>query len=909
MGADGGRHRDDHDGAAGTGVIPDDDRVPAWRRYARFLRGNPARDVDDELEFHLQSTIDEFVARGMTPAAAREAARAKFGDVGRIGETLYTLSRQRERRMALSERLETMRQDVVFGLRQLRKAPGFTTTVLLTLALGIGANSAIFSVVYAVMLKPLPFANSDRVITVGERVGANVNAVTFGNYATWRDNAHSLTVIGAFWGGGPRTMTGRGDPAPITTLSTTGSFWNVEFIPPVIGRYYTPDEERASATPVAVLSEALWRTRFNADTSIVGKQITLSGTDFTVVGVAPQDHTIGWPAELIWVPMKVEASRWNDHSDHELTVRALVKPGVSIDQARSELSTIERRLAQDYPNSGFDDVAVRLYADDMVGPIDRTLLLTLLGAVTLVLLIACANVSNLLIARAKARRAEIAIRGALGASRGRIVGQLLVESLILAVAGGFLGLLVAWAGVRFLVTSPAALARLHDSTLNAPVVVFTFGVAVVCSLLFGLLPAIRVARTDLQQTLRDGGRDASVSARDRLRGLLVVGELCLVQVLLVGAALLIRSSVLLQAVQPGFSTDNLLITNILLPPRRYASAPGALEAGFLKLDQAITAIPGVKAVGRSSLAPVQHGGQWNCNAMRPGSNGHDAGAFVANMRGANAAYFGAIGEPVIRGRAFNNMDVADGPPVAIITRGLAHDLYGDADPVGQLITSCASATNSGPVWRTIVGVVGDTRAKGRAVDPPREMYMPSAQWPQNFSMAYLIRGSVPVSTLLPSIRRAVGTVDPDLALSGTTTMDAAFADLQATPRFTMWLLILLGGTGLALAIVGVYGVIAYLVAQRTHEFGVRMALGARGSTLQWMVVREGLVLGVAGVVVGTAVASALARFLAALMYGITTHDATTYVVVAAGLAVVTAIASFVPARRATRIDPLEALRS
>ena len=879
-------------------MIHDDDRTPAWRRYTRFLRASPSRDVDEELEFHLQSTIDELMAAGMSREAAREAARRKFGDVQRIGETLYTLSLERERTMQRKEWWHTIKQDVAFGLRQLRKAPGFTLAALATLALGIGANSAIFSVVYSVMLKPLPFANSDRLITIGERTGKNVNAVTFGNYATWQEKAHSLAVIGAFWATQPRTMTGRGDPTPIPTMSTTGSFWNVEFLPPLVGRYFTADEERASATPVAVLSDALWRSRFGGDTSIVGKQITLSGTDFTVVGVAPQDHTIGWAAEMIWVPMKIPASRWNDHSDHELSVHALMKPGVTIEQARSELSTIERQLAKQYPNSGFEDVEVRRYAEDMVGTVNRTLLLTLLGAVTLVLLIA----------RGGTRRTEIAIRGALGASRGRIVRQLLVESLMLALAGGLFGLLVAWAGVRFLVTSPAAMARLRDSTLNVPVVLFTFGVAVTCSLLFGLLPAIRVARTDLQQTLRDGGRETSVSVRDRVRGLLVVGELCLVQVLLVGAVLLIRSAALLQAVQPGFATDNLLITNLLLPPSRYG-APGALEAGFVKLDAALAAIPGVSAVGRTSLAPVQSGGNWNCNAMRPGSNGHDEGAVGANMRGANAAYFGAIGEPVLRGRAFNNTDVADGPPVAIITRGLAHDLDGDADPVGQLITSCASASNNGPVWRTVVGVVGDTRARGRAVDPPREMYMPSAQWPQNYSMAFLIRGSVPVSTLLPSLRRAVATVDPELALSRTKTMDAAFADLQALPRFTMWLLILLGATGLALAIVGVYGVIAYLVAQRAHEFGVRLALGAQGGALQWMVVREGIVFALAGVTIGSMAAFGLARFLSALLFGITTHDPMTYGVVAGALAAVAGVASYWPARSATRIDPLKALRS
>lgn len=885
----------------------DDDREPAWRRYTRLARRDASRDVDEEVAFHLQSTIDEFVASGMTPAEAREAARTRFGDVERIGETLYTLSRQRERRMDVRDRLNTIKNDVMFGLRQLRKAPGFTAAALATLALGIGANSAIFSVVYAVMLKPLPFANSTRIITIGEQMPGGVNAVTFGNYASMRDNARSLQVIGAFWGGGPRTLTGRGDPTPIATVEATGSMWRVEFMPPVLGRYFTAADEGIGPTPVAVLSEGLWRERFNGDTSIVGKQITLSGLDYTVVAIAPQDKTIGMPADLIWVPMHVPPSRWNDHTDHELEVHALLKPGVSIERARAELSAIERPLAKQYPGAQFTDAVVRPYADDMVGDANRTLLFTLLGAVTLVLLIACANVANLLIARAKSRRPEIAIRGALGASRGRIVGQLLVESLILGLVGGLLGLAVAWAGVRFLVTSPASMARLRDTTLDGPVVLFTFGIAVACALLFGLLPALRVARTDLQQTLRDGGRESSVSARDRVRGLLVVGELGLAQVLLVGAVLLIRSAAILRAVPPGFATDDLLITNILLPPRQYG-APGRLEATFVQIDAAIAAIPGVKAVGRSSLAPVQSGGQWNCNAMRPGSTGLDAGAVGANMRGANNDYFTAIGEPVIRGRAFNNTDAADGPPVAIITRGLAHDLYGDADPVGQLITSCASATNQGPVWRTIVGVVGDTRARGRAEQPPREMYMPSAQWQQNYSMAFLIRGSVPVSTLLPSVRRAVASVDPALALSRTTTMDAAFADLQALPRFTMWLLILLGGTGLALAVVGVYGVIAYLVAQRTHEFGVRLALGAPGGSLQWMVVREGLVFGLAGVAVGTIAAFSLSRFLAALMYGITTHDAITYAAVAAALTLVAGLASFVPARRATRIAPVEALK-
>lgn len=889
-------------------MVANDDRVPAWRRYLRFTRENPARDVEDELAFHLQSTIDELLASGLSLEEARAAARAKFGDLEQISKILHTLTRQRERRMTRSDFFDRLKQDVVFAIRQLRKSPAFTAVAVLTLALGIGANSAIFSVMYTVMLKPLPYANSDRIITIGERSGGGTNAVTFGNYASWGQSQHTLDALAAFWGGGPMTLTGRGDATPIITISTTPSFWHVEFIPPALGRYYNEDEGRVGASPVAVISYALWQSRFSGDRRVIGKSVTLSGTDYTIVGVASPDYILGSPAERIWIPIKVDPARWNDHADHELSVVALVRRGLSIEDARRDLSGIERSLAKQYPNSGFEDVDVQSFARDLVGPVDRTLLYTLMAAVFVVLLIACANVANLLIARAGARRGEIAIRGALGASRGRIVAQLLVESLLLGIAGGVLGLAVAWAGVRFLVTSPAHIARLEFATLNWPVVAFTLALSIGCAIVFGMLPALRAARLDLQQTLRDGGRDAPGVARERLRGLLVVGELCLSQVLLIGAALLIRSALLVAAVPPGFDTKNLLITYIGLPPKSYG-APGALETGFQRVDAAIAAVPGVKSVGRTSLAPVQGGQWWNCNAMRPGSNRHDDGAFVANMRASNPQYFASIGQPILRGRMFNNTDVFGGAPVAIITRNLAHDLYGEKDPIGQLIASCVGGKKGAPLWRTVVGVIGDTKARGATTEPPREMYMPSSQWQNNYSMAYLIRGAVPVTSLVPAIRRAVANVDPQLTLLRTLTMDAAFASQQAVPRYTMWLLSLLGLTGLVLALVGVYGVIAYFVTQRTHEFGVRMALGAPGGSIRWMVVREGVVLGVIGVVAGTVTAFALTRFIASFLFGITAHDPLTYGIVALALAGVAALASYIPARRATRIDPLQALRT
>ena len=433
-----------------------EDDTPAWRRYLRFVRSNPAGDVDDELAFHIQSTVDELVAQGMSHAAARKAAQEKFGNVERISATLYTLSQQRERTMDRQELLQTIKQDLIFGLRQLRKSPVFTLVAVLTLALGIGANSAIFSVVYSVLLHPLPYANGDRIVTLDESIGAGqgFNAVTLGNFDTWRKEARSFEALGAEWGTGPRTLTGVGDPTPIYTMQRTSGFWKAQFIPPVLGRYFQESDEQLNAPNVVVLSTALWKNRFNGDPSIVGKTITLNAVPWMVVGIAPPDYILVPPAEMIWIPLVLPPERWNDHGDHELGVAGLVRRGVSTEQAVRELSMIDTRLAKEYPNKGFDGtVRGQSPAEQLVGN-QRRNLYTLLGAVALVLLIACGNVANLLLARGTVRRAEIAIRGALGASRRRIVGQLLIESLLLGIGGGILGLVVAMAGVKFLVTQP-----------------------------------------------------------------------------------------------------------------------------------------------------------------------------------------------------------------------------------------------------------------------------------------------------------------------------------------------------------------------------------------------------------------------------------------------------------------------
>ncbi len=871
-----------------------------------FSRDRVRRDVDTELSFHLEGRIEELVARGMARDDAEREAKRRFGDRAHVEAEVEQIDVSTHQRRALRERLDDVRQDVVFALRQLRKSPGFTLVAILTLALGIGANSAIFSVVYGVLLKPLPYQNGNRIVEVKESMGGdNWNVVTYGDYHTWKTRQTSFEVIGALTGSAPVTLTGVGDPTPIRTYRASADYWKVMYIPPARGRYFTDVEDREGGPLVAVISYALWKNRLGADPGIVGRSLTLNGQDYAVVGVAPPDYILSPPAELVWVPLAIPASRNDDHGDHEIGVYGVLRTGVPIAQAAREIGELQRGIAAQYKEA-WVSATIRMLpvADSIVGD-GRALILTLLGAVALVLLIVCANVANLLIARSAARRAEIAIRAALGASRARIVAQLLVESVLLGLAGGALGVGVAMAGVRFLVASPVSVPRLQDVAVNGPVLAFAFALSFGCALVFGLLPALRAAKLDLQQTLRDGGRESAGAVRERSRALLVIGELCLTQVLLIAAGLLIRSAILLASVSPGFATGNLLVANVLLPPARYASAD-TREAGFQQIQDAIAAIPGVESVGRTMIAPI-HGGGWDCNAFREGTDKNDPSAVDARVRTADPSYFSTMRTPLLRGRMFTAADRANGPSVAIVNQTLARHLFGSGDPIGQRVANCIGGDKT-PAWHEIVGVTGDMRADGLANDAPPELYYPTTQF-VNGTNSFVVRGSVPVTTLLPSIRRAVAGVDPLVALSAISTMDDAIGRTLAIPRFTMWLLTLLGATGLILALVGVYGVISYVVTQRTREMGIRIALGADRGGIQWMLIRQGLTLGLIGTAIGTAVSLAATRYIGNLIFGVTAHDPLTFGIVALLLVLVAVCASWIPARRATRIDPLVALRA
>jgi putative ABC transport system permease protein len=883
---------------------------PGPRRAFRLPLGRRgvAKDVDAELHFHIDERIEELVGRGLSREQAEAEVRERFGDVERIGAELRAIDRGTERRRAYGEWLGDLRRDVRYAVRGMVARPLVATVIVITLALGIGANTAIFSVVYSVLLRPLPYAHADRLLDLRERNGpadTQGMVVTYGNFGTWVQRSHGFEAFGAIGYGG-FTLTGVGEPEAISAYRVSASYWKALYIPPALGRYFTADEDRPGAPHVAVLSHAFWQSKFGGDRGVIGRSITLSGTPYTVIGVAPAAYELYAQGPAMWVPLALTEEQLAEHSDHELQVVGLLREGVSARQALAELTRIETELAAEHPNSYFDGgIIARPLGDSVIGSA-RSQLLMLLGAVALVLLIACGNVTSLLLARAAARGKEIAIRCALGAGRARLVAQLLAESLVLSLAGTVVGLVVAWAGVRFLVTkSPLGLPRLHEATLNGPVLAFAIGLAVLCGLVVGLFPALRSTRIDLQGALREGGRESGGVVRARLRAALVVGEVSLALVLLVGAGLLVQSAIRLERVPPGFDPHNVLVMSTALPSVRYPD-DAAVVATYRRIHDAVAAIPGVRSAALVSRIPIGARG-WDCGVRPEGSTVGDGNETNANLRSATGNYFATLGVPLLAGRTFTEGDAAGAPPVVVINRSLARHLFGDANPLGKRLATCVGGTQAAPVWHEVVGVVGDVHANGLRDDIRDEVYFPYGQFVQP-GMWIVVRGAVPVTSLTASIRRAVSDVDPLLALSGVRTMDEVIARSLASSRFTTTLFVLLGLTGLVLATVGIYGVIAYFVTQRSREIGIRMALGADARRVLRMVVRQGVWLAALGVAIGVVVAWGVTRGLTSQLYGVGVRDPLTFASVAGLLLLVAGVASWVPARRATRVNPTAAVR-
>jgi putative ABC transport system permease protein len=803
------------------------------------------------------------------------------------------------------KRLEDeMFQDLRFGLRMLLKHKGFTAIAILTLSLGVGANTAIFSVVNAVLLRPLPFAEPERLLWFGGWAGADKEqGVTPADFLDYREQCQSFTQIAASVSDGiPMNLSGGGEPERIKGGYVTANYLDVFGVKPILGRTFGAEEvERGEL--VAVLSYALWERRFGADPSIINRKITLDNRKFTVIGVM-QPRFQYPPGVEIWQPFSFPASLqspFRSREFHFLRPIARLKPGVTRAQAQAEVETIARRLQSLYPKTNANQsLFLWPLQERLVGNI-RLTLLTLLGAVGCVLLIACANVANLLLARASARGREIAVRSALGASRGRVVRQLLTESLALAALGGLGGMLLAKWGVKLLVALSADyLPRADEVRINATVFGFTLAVALLTGLLFGLAPALQSARLDLTEALKEGAKSAGSGARrHRTLNLLVVGEVALAMMLLIGAGLLINSFVRLQQVSPGFDEKNLLTARIDIP-NPYAQ-PEKKKQFFEQLQLRVAALPGVEAVGMVTELPLaRQSSDFNFNIEgrpepAPGQSPH------ADIRNVNHGYFRAMRIPLLKGRYFTEADVRDNAKVVLISDELARLYFTGENPLSQHLLMGAPGKES----FEIIGVVGDVRHRGLDRGLRQTIYSPSLRL--GYTNLVIRTTNDPVS-LAAAVRREVTAIDPNQPVADIKTMERWVSESVAQPRFRTLLLGLFSGAALLLAMVGIYGVMSYAVTQRVHELGVRMALGARAGDVLRLVISQGMKLALAGVAIGLAAAFALTRLIKDLLFGVRATDPLTFVTIALLLAGVALVACYLPARRATKVDPMVALR-
>ncbi|HWM25084.1 MAG TPA: ABC transporter permease [Chthoniobacterales bacterium] len=805
--------------------------------------------------------------------------------------------------------------DLKYALRMLVKAPTFTIIAVLTLALGIGANSAIFSVVDTLLLRPLPFKDPDRIVMTWARYlddgGDYRNGVhSFPDYTDLRDQSQSFSAMAAFTRTAGTLAQGE-DAQLLEGIAVTPEIFDVLGVPPLLGRGYTQEEAKDQGARVVLLTYPLWQRAFAGDPKILGQQISVSGRSWTVIGVMPRGWKFPVADEKIdyVVPLQyLVPTALNNRGSHFLSVVGRLKPGVQMRQAEAELSAIAGRLSKQYPdtNMNFTGMAVVTLHSDVVGNV-RPALLILLGAVALVLLIACANVANLLLARAASRSREIAIRTALGASRIRIVRQLLCESLLLALMGGAAGLLLASWGVDLLgAAGQQGLPHLGKIRVNFFVGAFTFALAIGSTILFGLIPALQVSRPSVNDALQQGAKGSTGGLHtNRLRAFLVISQVSLSLLLLSGAGLLIKSFFNLRATDPGFDPLRLMTLSLTLPRVRYPELDQQIRAHDAIMEK-ISAIPGVESAGgvnplplgsnQSSLAFMVSGA-----APLPRGNHPAAGYLIVKPD-----YFQAMKIPVLQGRAFNRADTKDSPLVVMINEAFVRKHFPDRNPIGQQVMIDRPENKAPPC--EVVGVVGNSRHDSLAAEPGPEMYVPLSQDPTRSLDVVMRVASTNLMGLHADVKRAVHEVDKDLFVPQLEPMTNFLDTHLARPRFNMLLLAVFAGVAMILAAIGIYGVIAYSVAQRTREIGIRMALGAQKIQMLRMVLRQSLTLVVIGIVLGFLVALAATRVMATLLYGVGANDLSTYAIVIFLLGAAALLASYIPARRAMKVDPMVALR-
>ena len=791
--------------------------------------------------------------------------------------------------------------DLRYALRLLRKSRLFTTTVVLTVAIGIGATTTIFSVVNAVLLRPLPFADPDRLMQVAEKNDA-LHMPAFGvsvlNYLSWKESTRAFESLGAIQFG-TFTLSGQGDPENYTGNAISPSLMPLLGLQTVVGRAFSDEDEKPGAAPVAMISQALWRRRFGGDRSAVGRPATLNGVAYTLVGVAPPALTILTTGD-VWVPLTIDPPK-EMRLNHVLFVVGRLRAGVTARAAQAEMDAIAGRMAREYAEMKDWGVNLISFRDTFVGSQLRTALLVLLGAVVFVLLIVSANVANLLLARAMERQKEMAVRAALGAGRGRILRQLLIESLVLSAIGGALGLgVAAWSIGLIESTLPPNLLPVPDIGLDPAVVIFAGGVTLLTGLIFGTAPAWHAARTDVNAALKDAGRSSSGGVRPIFRKGLAGAELALATVLLVGAALLVRSLLELQRVPVGFDPRGVVSFQISLPTTKY---DGVKRVAFFRdLGAEIGALPGVASAGLSSGIPLGVGNYTRSPVEPQGAGALPPGTSVPiDWRTVSPGYFSTMKIPLLRGRDFTESDTASAPDVMIVSRATARTFWGDQDPIGRVVRRVADRHDF-----TVVGVVGDVRNTALNQESPALYYSSLARcWPL---MDIVVRPAGEIAPVMTAIRAKVHAIDPELPIANVRPMVEWVSTSAAQPRLNATLLGVFACVALLVAAIGTYGVLAYSVTQRTRELGLRMALGAdRGGVLR-LIVREGMLVGAAGIAVGLAAAAALGRALGSLVFGVSVWDPASYAAVAAVLTLVALASCVVPALRASRVDPMVALR-
>ena len=878
----------------------------------------PVREAEivEEFSQHLTDEYEAAINRGASEEEARHAVFEELNASDFLSRELKRVERRAPANAVVPGRegnlFADIGQDLRYGLRTLIKNPGFTIVAVIALALGIGANSAIFSVVNAVLLRPLPYKNPDQLVVIWENathLGFPKDTPSPANFLDWRQQSTLFEGMAAF---AERSfnLTGVGEPERLDGRRVSANLFEMLGVKPIVGRTFVPQEDQPG-TKVVLLNESLWKRRFGGDPAVVGRAVNLNGEPYTVVGVLPQTvrlPTSGNWRDQVWVPLAFPSEEAASRGAHYLEVIARMKPGMTLPKAQAEMDTIAARLAQQYPdfNARRGAVVTPLH-EEIVGKMKSPLLI-LLGAVAFVLLIACANVANLLLARAAVRQKEIALRLALGANRARLTKQLLVESVLLSLVGGLVGLGAAYFGLNVLTRFiPRDVAQADTITIDAKVLLFTLAVAVVTGLIFGLAPATQASHFNLNETLKEGGRDSGAGVRGkRLRNSLVIAEVATSFILLVGAGLLINSFVHLRTLDPGFRADHLLTLNVDLSEVKYPDTQRR-TAFFEEVTRRVQTLPGVQSVAVAGNLPFTYNGDSTLIAVEgipdpPIDQWPDV-----IYRTVGPGYLATMGIPLVRGRDFNDQDTLDTTPVVVISEKTAKHYWPNEDPIGKRLKT--GATTSDVPWRTVIGVVKDVRQNDFIAEPKMQMYFSYRQVKDLVANALVVRTSVDPLSLATSVRNTIWAVDKDQPVANIDSMEHIVAGAVARQRFSMLLLAIFAGLALVLAAVGIYGVMSYSVAQQTREIGIRIALGAQRGDVLRMTVKEGLKLVGVGLLIGLISAFVLTRVMESLLFGISATDPVTFGIICVVLLIVATLASYIPALRAATVDPMVALRA